>query len=99
MRLAQALDEVEPLGDLRVKANDAYLAILVLSRVIPRLGDLGPIGPEVIERLFSADFAYLQELYIRVNGLAGDVVETRCPSCGSRFALDLAGPATAEAGR
>jgi hypothetical protein len=99
MHLATALDEVEPLGDPRVRANEAYLGILVLSRVIVRLGDLAPVGPAVIERLFSADFAYLQELYIRVNELPGEVVETHCPSCGSRFALDLAGARTPEEAR
>lgn len=89
MRLAQALDEVEPLADPRVRANEAYAGILVLSRVVTRLGELAPVGPGIIERLFSADFAYLQDLYIRVNELPGEVVETLCPSCGARFALDL----------
>jgi hypothetical protein len=99
MRLAHALDEVAPLGDPRVKSNEAYVGILVLSRVVTRLGDLAPIGPAVIEQLFSADFAYLQEFYIRVNDPVGEVIETHCPSCGARFALDLAGVGIPEAGR
>src|SRR5918912_1209864 len=65
MRLATALDEVQPLADGRVKANDAYVAILLLSRVITRLGSLPSVTPVIIERLFAADFAYLQELYVR----------------------------------
>jgi len=89
MRLALALDEVEPLRDPRVQANEAYLGILVLSRVITRRGTLGAVSPAVIERLFSADFAYLQELYIRANDSDSGVVETQCPACGTRFALDL----------
>lgn len=89
MRLALALDEVEPLRDPRVLANDAYLGILVLSRVITQLGTLNPVSPAVIERLFSADYAYLQELYIRANDPDSGVVETQCPHCGTRFALDL----------
>jgi hypothetical protein len=88
MRLATALDEVEPLGDPRVRANEAYLGIVLLSRVVTRLGDLSPVTPEMIERLFSADFSYLQDLYVRVND-AGSVVETECPNCGTRFSLDL----------
>lgn len=91
MRLATALDEIEPLHDARVTANEAYLSILLLSRVITRLGDLGGVTPALVERLFSADFAYLQQLYLRVNGIEEPVVETRCPACGTRFALDLTG--------
>lgn len=89
MRLATARDEVEPLADPRVRANPAYLGVLLLSRVITRLGRLGPATPELIERLFSADFAHLQDLYVRLND-PGNVVETQCPRCGARFALDLA---------
>ena len=89
MRLATALDEIEPLNDPRVRANEGYLSVLLLSRVITRLGDLGPPAPDVVERLFSSDFAYLQELYVRLNEAESSVIETQCPACGSRFALDL----------
>ena len=91
MRLATALDEVDPLRDPRVQANQAYVSILLLSRVIARLGEISPVSPAVVERLFSADFAYLQDLYVRVNDSGSSLVETRCPSCGTRFALDVAG--------
>lgn len=93
MRLATARDEIEPLGDARVRANQAYVTILLLSRVVTRLGDLGPVGPAVIEALFSADFSYLQELYVRVNEQGTNIVETQCPACGARFALDLSADA------
>jgi len=91
MRLATALDEIEPLQDARVRANEAYLSILVLSRVVTRLGELRQIGPALIEGLFSADLAYLQHLYIQINDSGASLVETQCPGCGKRFALDLAG--------
>jgi hypothetical protein len=89
MRLATALDEIEPLHDPRVRLNQAYLSILVLSRVIIRLGEISPVGPGIVERLFSADFAYLQDLYVRVNDLGTTLIETACPSCGTHFSLDL----------
>jgi hypothetical protein len=89
MRLATALDEVEPLRDPRVRDNQAYLSILLLSRVLTRLGQISPVPPVLVEGLFSADFAYLQDLYVRVNELGTTMVETECPSCGSRFHLDL----------
>ncbi|HEY7343073.1 MAG TPA: hypothetical protein VH591_19525 [Ktedonobacterales bacterium] len=90
MRLATAIDEIEPLQDPRVRANEGYLGIILLSRVVTRLGDLGQPTANVIEQLFSSDFAYLQDLYRRVNEMESSVIETQCPTCGSRFALDLA---------
>ena len=38
MRLATAADEILPLRDPRVQQNQAYLAVIVLARVITRLG-------------------------------------------------------------
>jgi hypothetical protein len=67
MRLATASDEILPLKDHRVQANPAYLAVIILSRVIVRLGTLDMINTKIIEDLFAKDFAYLQELYDRIN--------------------------------
>jgi hypothetical protein len=89
MRRATALDEIEPLADARVRANEAYLVVLLLSRVITRLGTLPAETPAIIERLFSTDFAYLQDLYSRINEQEAAIVETECPTCRTRFALNL----------
>ena len=89
MRLAMAADEIEPLRDPRVHSNQSYLTVVLLSRVVTTLGDIRPVPPAVIERLFSADFAFLQDLYIRINEVGGNLIETQCPACGARFALDL----------
>lgn len=67
MRLATAYDEIEPLSDPRVQQNEAFLGLLLLSRVITRLGEFSPVPPEVIAGLYTADFAFLQELYAEVN--------------------------------
>lgn len=82
LRLATAADEVAVLGDPRVLANRAYVAVLLLSRVIVELGDLKDedVTAEVVEGLFSADLAYLQELYRRVNGV--EPAAGSCPHCG-----------------
>jgi hypothetical protein len=90
MRLATALDEVEAAQDARGRANDAYLSILLLARVITRLGTIAPVETLDIERLFSADFVFLQEMFVRVNGVPDEIVETQCPTCGTRFPIDLA---------
>lgn len=67
MRLATARDEIEPLRDPRVKENDAYLTVIVLSRVVTELGTVQHVTPKTIEGLFAADLAYLQDLYQIVN--------------------------------
>ena len=91
MRLATAFDEVQPLQDARVQSNQAYLSILLLSRVLVRLGSFSPVPVAVVEGLFSADFAYLQDLYIRLNQPGGTLADTRCPECGAQFTIDVAG--------
>jgi len=68
MRLATAADEILPLRDPRVQANEAYLTVIVLSRVILRLGALTDIDTRTIEGLFASDLDYLQRLYERLNG-------------------------------
>jgi phage FluMu protein gp41 len=88
MRLATAKDEIEPLSDARVKQNELYLGVMLLSRVVTRIGEISPVTTAVIENLFSSDYAYLQELYLQIN-VQGSIVETRCPNCGHHFELDL----------
>src|SRR5919197_6107533 len=78
MRLATALDEVQPLQDPRVQSNEAYVSILLLSRVLTRLGSIEAVTPAVVERLYSADFAYLQDLYVRIYKVSESMAETRC---------------------
>jgi hypothetical protein len=91
MRLATAVDEIQPLEDARVQANQAYLSVLLLSRVMLSLGTISPVTPRVVEGLFSADFAYLQDLYVRLNEPGGTLADTRCPECGAQFTVDVAG--------
>ncbi|MEJ2210012.1 MAG: phage tail assembly protein [Anaerolineae bacterium] len=90
MRLATAMDEIAPLRDLRVRSNQAYLVIILLSRVIVRLGDLSQVSTSVIENLFAADLAYLQAFYRQINEQGTSVVELTCPECNAKFELDLA---------
>ncbi len=80
MRLATAFDEIEPLGDPRVKDNEAFFGLLLFSRVVVRLGDFSPVPLEVVAGLYAADFAYLQSLYIEVNSLQGGTTALRSVS-------------------
>jgi hypothetical protein len=89
MRLATAFDEIAPLKDPRVLNNPGYLLIILLVRVITRLGSLDHINPKVIEGLFAADLAYLQDLYARINGTGDNRVRTQCPHCQQQFDVEL----------
>ncbi len=82
MRLATAADEILPLRDPRVQGNPAYLSVIVLSRVVTRLGTLGNVNPRVIEGLFASDLAYLQVLYESLNGDGSIHGHASCPHCG-----------------
>jgi len=99
MRLATARDELLPLYDDRVRANPAYLTVVLLSRVITRLGTLedDEVRAQVVENLFASDLAFLQDLYRRINTEGHTKAAVKCPSCGEQFLVDLAGGAAGEA--
>lgn len=91
MRLATARDEIQPLRDPRVRNHEAYLTVILLSRVVTRLGSVDPITPATIEGLFAADLGFLQDLYRRVNQEGHTQAAVTCPSCEHDFVVDVAG--------
>lgn len=91
MRLATAKDEIVPQRDPRVRENPAYLSVLLLSRVVTRLGSLGSVTPGTIENLFASDLAFLQDLYRRVNQDGSAEITLTCPSCRADVTIDLGG--------
>jgi hypothetical protein len=92
IRLATARDEIEPLRDRTIDGpDDPYLTILVLARVITRLGTLPEVGVEEVEGLFAADLAFLQDLYRRVNQEGHTQAAVTCPACNHGFTVDVAG--------
>lgn len=91
MRLATARDELLPLYDARVQENAAFTTVVLLSRVITRLGTLASVNSTVIENMFASDVAFLQDLYRRVNQEGHTRAAVTCPSCGHAFSVDLAG--------
>ncbi len=92
MRLATAGDEILTLKDPRVQSNPAYLVVILLSRVITRLGSLEAINPKVIEGLFAADLAYLQEFYNRINRDGKTARKVVCPHCQQTFEAESESP-------
>ena len=89
MRLATARDEIVPLQDYRVQANRAYLVIVLLSRVITKIGEVDHITINTIENLFSTDLAYLQEFYRKINEEGSPQHKVSCPKCEHGFEIDM----------
>ena len=91
MRLATARDEIAPLRDPRVRDNEAYLTVLLLSRVITRLGSLDGVTAGVVEGMFATDLSFLQDHYRRINTEGTPRAAVHCPSCEHGFEVELAG--------
>lgn len=85
MRLATAADEIIPMKDPRVQQNPSYISIILLARVITRLGDLSHIDTRVIENLFTADLAFLQEFYQKINETEPVTIQAVCPHCNEQI--------------
>jgi len=92
MRMATAMDEIAPLKDRRVQSNPGYLIVILLARVVTKLGDLPQLNTKIIEGLFAGDLAYLQELYLRINQTGTNRVAVTCPHCEQPFEVEIDSP-------
>jgi len=90
MRLATAKDELMTQKDRRVRNDSAYTILVMLSRVITRLGSLATVTPERLENLFTQDLAYLRELYNRINQQGEASLLVECPACNHQFEVEFA---------
>lgn len=88
MRLSTAYDEIAPLQDPRVQRNPGYLVLILLSRVVTRLGTLEHINAKILEGLFSSDLVYLQDLYQRINQNGHSRFQVACPHCQGEFEVE-----------
>jgi len=91
MRLATARDELIPLRDMRVQENPAYLSVVLLGRVITRLGTLPQVHDGVVENMFASDLAFLQDFYRQVNAEGHTRAGVTCPHCEQPFEVELGG--------
>lgn len=89
MRLATAGDEILPLKDPRVQQNPGYLSIILLARVITRLGSLPAVDTNVMEGLYTMDLSYLQDLYEKINSMDAPGYAGRCPHCGAEVQIPV----------
>ena len=85
MRLATAMDEIEAMKHPGIKGNQDYLSVVLLSRVVSKLEGIDEITPELIGKLFTADFTYLQNMYETVNKAEDPMIQVQCPHCGKSF--------------
>jgi hypothetical protein len=91
MRLSTARDELVPLRDIRVQENPAYLSVVLLGRVITRLGTLPSVHDGVVESMFASDLAFLQDFYRQINAEGHTRAAVSCPHCAEPFEVELAG--------
>lgn len=89
MRLATAADEILPLKDPRVQQNPGYLTIILLARVVTQLGSLPAVDTRMIENLYTADLAYLQDLYEKINTMDSPLYKTVCPHCNQEIEVPI----------
>ncbi|MCR5425227.1 MAG: phage tail assembly protein [Lachnospiraceae bacterium] len=89
MRLATAGDEISATRDPRVLSNPSYLTIVILSKVITELEGVPTVSANMIEGMFTADLAFLQDMYQRINDIEAPVMTCTCPDCGKSFEVPL----------
>ena len=89
MRLATAKDEIAPLSDYRVRNNEAFMIIILLARVVTKLGDLKNVDTNTIENLYSTDLAFLQRFYEQINTQETPDVTIQCPHCGESITMPI----------
>jgi len=89
MRLANAGDEILPMKDTRVQQNPGYLSVILLSRVITKLGTLPAVDTRVIENLYTMDLAYLEDLYQKINAEDVPTYKGLCPHCGQPVEIPI----------
>lgn len=85
MRLATARDELEAMRDTKVKLDPDYLSVILLSKVVVKLEGVEEVSGEVIEKLFTADFSFLQSMYETINNVEEPKIQVQCPHCGKTF--------------
>jgi hypothetical protein len=88
MRMSTAFDEIAPLKDARVQGNPGYLVLILLSRVVTKLGSIEHVNPKLLEGLLSGDLMFLQDLYRRINETGHSRLAVTCPHCKGDFEVE-----------
>ena len=67
------------------------VTVVLLGRVVTRIGGIDDVHAGIIENLFASDLAFLQDLYRRINQEGHTAAAVTCPSCSHAFTVDVAG--------
>lgn len=89
MRLATAGDEIGAARDPRVLMNPSYLTIVVLSKVVTEIEGMEAVSAALMESMYTADLAFLQDMYQRINDVEPPVMKAVCPACGEAFEVPV----------
>lgn len=89
MRLATAGDEITAARDPRVLGNPAYLTVILLAKVVTELEGIGSVTATLMEQMYTADLAFLQDMYQRINDIEAPLMRTVCPHCKQELEVPL----------
>ena len=53
------------------------------------LEGLDAVVPSIVERFFTADLAFLQDMYQRINNVEPPTMRAVCPDCGKSFEVPI----------
>lgn len=81
MRLATALDEIEVHNDEKSFSSERFHDVLLMARIIPKIGTISAVSVAIIQNLYEVDFRYLQTLYKEINGQLENEIKVKCPKC------------------
>lgn len=85
MRLARVRDILQIYEDARVKELPSYFYVVLLSRVVTRLGNHRMVNARIIEELHPEDFAFLVDFFNEVNHRVISMLPIECTHCGNKY--------------
>lgn len=88
MRLAKVKDFIDAQRDSRIKTNPGYLYIILLTRVIKKIGTEKAINSAVIGKLCPEDFSFLIDFFNEINHGLIKRIPVEC-SCGEKFIREI----------
>lgn len=85
MRLAKIKDILAIYKDIRIKENPSYFYVILLAKVLVRLGNYKMINAKIIESLSPKDFVFLIDFFNEINHQLISNVPMECHHCGKQY--------------
>jgi hypothetical protein len=90
MRLIKVKDLLQIHQDARVKETEAYFYIVLLARVITKLGNEKMVNTKIIESLCPEDFAFLVDFLNEINHKVLKSIPIECSACKNKYIGEFA---------